>query len=211
MEASGTHRVGKHFPVTVINWGNRHKYVGEELNHLWFTSVFGADAYGNITVTWRGPMDVRLENVKDQTERLEWRAGARIRGPDLYHVVTEFPQIGNDLPLMYSFQALLAQELAMALGMRGGQAEVKGSDVYVGDGKLNVGVCAAWGVSCTMHFAVNLTTKGTPSIPKGVDARGLSELVGEGEAEELMRRVVLGWLARIEGLYLKAYKTAWSG
>lgn len=201
-------RVGKHFPVSLFRWQESHKYVGEEVGHLWFTKILGPDGYGNIVVTWRGPMDVKLENVKDQTERLQWGAGTRIRGPDLYHIIAEFPQIGNDLPLMYSFQAMLAQEVALAVWALGRQPEVRGSDVYIDGGKLNVGVCAAWGVSCTMHFAVNISTEGTPSIPKDVNALGLGELVGSNDAVEIMRGVVTAWLARIDALYLKAYKTA---
>lgn len=208
---SKTQRVGRHFPVSVFHWPARHSYVGEEVGHLWFTRVWGSDAYGNIVVTWRGPMDVKLENVKDQTERLQWQAGARIRGPDLYHIIAEFPQIGNELPLMYAFQAMLAGELAVALGSLGCEPEVKGTDIYMEDGKLNVGVCAAWGTSCTMHFAVNVSTKGSPSIPKGVSAVGLGDLVGEKKAIEIMGKVVMAWLAKIDALYLKAYKTTWGG
>ena len=202
-------RVGAYFPTTIFRWGERHTYVGEEIGHLWFSRIIGQDSYGNLMATWRGPMDVRLENVRDQTERLQWSKGARISGPDLFHTVAEFPQIGNDLVLMYTFQAMLADELAARVMALGGKATVRGTDVYVDGAKLNVGVCAAGPASCTMHFGVNMGLKGEPPIPSGVRASCLSDLLKgeEAQAVELMEDVGLAWLSRIDDLHRKAYKT----
>jgi len=202
-------RSGVHFPVTRFDWRESRTYRGCEIDHLWFSRVIGERSFGNLVVTWRGAMDVQLENVRDQTERIQWDTGTRIRGPDLYHVVCEFPQIGNDIRLMYAFQAMLCDELAIRLVDIGHTPEIRGTDVYVGGGKLNVGVCSATASSCTMHFGVNIGLEGDPGIPDGVDARGLAELLGEdgSRAAELMDGVVTAWLERLDGIHLKAYKT----
>ncbi len=203
-------RVGTYFPTTVFRWEERHTYVGEEIGHLWFSSIIGKDSYGNLLVTWRGPMDVRLEYVRDQTERLQWGEGARISGPDLFHIVAEFPQIGNDLVLMYAFQAMLADGLATRVAALGKEVAVRGTDVYAQGAKLTVGVCAASATSCTMHFGVNISLKGELPVPRDVKAGSLSDLVGgdEARAVRLMEEVASSWLSRIDEIYRKAYKTA---
>jgi hypothetical protein len=202
-----TRTSGKHFPVSIFTWKQNHTYIGDEIDHLWLAGVTGSAGHGNAGLIWRGPMEVKLENVRDHVERLEWGKGARIAGPDLVHVVAEFPQIGSDLPLMYVLQAMLADELGMRLASLGHPVEVSGSDLYVGDGKLNVGVCAATATSCTMHFGVNISQKGEPRIPAGVKAADLSSLVGGDDAMDLMHEVVFRWVDRIDALILKAYKT----
>jgi hypothetical protein len=208
--AATLRREGSHFPIAVFKWDELHTYSGEEINHLWFTGIVGREGYGNLVVTWRGPMEVRLENVRDQTERIEWEKGARISGPDLFHVVAEFPQIGGDLSLMYALQAMLADELAGAVSPLAKGVAVRGTDVFVGNSKLNVGVCAAFPASCAMHFGVNMGLAGEPSIPQGVDACCLSDLLAgdEAKAVDLMVGVVSRWTSRIDEIYLKAYKTA---
>jgi hypothetical protein len=200
---------GKNFPVNRFYWNENHTYQGCEIDRLWFSDVIGEHAYGNLIATWRGPMDVQLENVRDQTERIGWGAGIRIRGPDLFHVVCEFPQIGNDLKLMYAFQAMLADELAFRLFELGTKPTITGADIYVSGGKLNVGICSATTSSCTMHFGANISLGGEPGIPEGVVACGLADFLdgGDDRAVELMEGVVEAWANRIEKIHLKAYKT----
>jgi hypothetical protein len=202
-------RIDGNFPLVRFRWKESRTYEGCEIDHLWFSKVIGKHAYGNLLVTWRGPMEVKLENVRDQTERIEWEEGTRIRGPDLFHVVAEFPQIGNDLILMYSLQAMLCDTLASRLLELGHRPTVTGTDIYVGGGKLNVGICSATPTSCTMHFGVNIVLDGEPSIPDGVDACGLADLLGGdvNGAAALMEEVVANWAGRIEDIHVKAYKT----
>ncbi len=200
---------GAMFPIKIFEWNKEHKYVGEEITHLWFSNIVGAEAYGNIVFIWRGPMDVTLENVKDQTERVEWKAGTRIRGPDLYHVVADFPQIAGDLKLMYAFQSMLAKDLALGLCSRGLDPEVKGSDIFIEGEKLNVGVCTSTANSCNMHFGVNVTLNGEPSIPVGVRASSLTKVLGQDAdaSMALMREVIISWAESLENLVRKSYKT----
>ena len=202
-------RSGKNFPLATFRWREKHAYTGCEIDHLWFSNIIGKLAYGNLIAIWRGPMDVQLENVRDQTERTEWEAGTRIRGPDLLHVVSDFPQIGNDLKLMYALQAMLSDELALRLLDMGVRPTIRGTDLYVDGKKLNVGVCSATASSCTMHFGVNIRLDGEPGIPEGVNACGLADILGGSDdgAVELMEEVVAAWSERIEKIHLKAYKT----
>ena len=202
-------RIDGNFPLVRFHWNESRIYEGCEIDHLWFSKIIGKHAYGNLLVTWRGPMDVKLENVRDQAERIEWEKGTRIRGPDLFHVVAEFPQIGNDLILMYSLQVMLCDALATRLLELGHRPKTKGTDIFVEVKKLNVGICSATPTSCTMHYGVNITLEGEPSIPEGVDACGLADLLG-GDAEgavALMEEVVTIWAGRIEDIHVKAYKT----
>jgi hypothetical protein len=202
-------RIDGNFPLVRFRWNETHEYEGCEIDHLWFSKIIGKHAYGNLLVTWWGPMDVKLENVRDQTERLEWEGGTRIRGPDLFHLVAEFPQIGNDLVLMYSLQAMLCDTLTTRLLELGLRPKVKGTDIFVGGGKLNVGICSATPTSCTMHFGVNITLEGEPSIPDGVVACGLADLLGGdvNGAVKLIEESVAIWAGRIEDIHVKAYKT----
>jgi hypothetical protein len=195
--------------VTRFRWDECRTYQGCEIDHLWFSNIVGKHAYGNIVVTWRGPMDVKFENVRDQRERDNWEEGTRIRGPDLFHVVTEFPQIGNDLKLMYALQAMLCDALAIRILELGHRPTISGTDVFVEGGKLNVGICSTTPTSCTMHLGVNIALRGEPGIPEDVDACGLADLLGGDEdgAVKLMEEVVAAWLERIDGVHLKTYKT----
>lgn len=201
--------IGSRFPVTLFVWDEDHIYVGDEIGRLWFSNFVGSEAYGNNVVMWTGPMDVKLENVRDQAERVNWDRGARISGPRLIHVVAEFPQIGSDLDLMYAYQAMLAGSLALAISKTGPETAVDGTDVYVEGGKLNVGVCTSTGNSCTMHFGVNLRVEGKPEIPEDVEVNCLSEILhrDDGDCFEFMYELVTRWLDRIEDLIVKGYKT----
>ncbi len=196
---------GKFFPVRIFSWKVRHTYVGEEIDHLWFSQIFGEEAFGNIAVIWRGPMDVKLEFVRDQTEKVNWDQGARISGPDLVHLVAEFPQLGNNLIAMYSFQAMLADALASRLPEQG-KVEVRGTDIYVEGRKLNVGVCVAHPTSCTMHFAVNASLEGRPGVPDGVNACSLSDF-GVDDPVQFVKAALTEWLHRIDDILRKSYKT----
>jgi hypothetical protein len=60
-----------------------------------------------------------------------------------------------------------------------------------------------------MHFGVNIVLDGEPSIPEGVDACGLADLL-DGDVDgaiTLMEGVVANWARRIEDIHGKAYKT----
>jgi hypothetical protein len=203
--------IGTYFPVKLAWWDKRHKYTGAEIRHLYFVeNVFGEKLFGNYTVMWRGPMEVKLENLCDVTERIKFADDKyKIKGPNLIHIVADFPQLGNSLREMYSFQNILADMIVIYL-LRNCEKRVQGneSDILIDGKKLNVAICNSNVKACQMHFGVNLTLRGKPSPPMKATCL-VDELKDKNEKKiiEDLKEITRNWIMRLNQIQKKVYKT----
>lgn len=159
-------------------------YDGAQLVSLRSYLKFGI--LGDSVVSWIGPCDVSLDHMVDGEDLL---AGAAIRGSSMVHFIIE--KFDSSLLAAVGLQRLLASivrdELASSAGNRALAAELfrSGDDIYSADRrKLSISIATQSPVSSLIHFAVNVSNKGTP-VPTlsledlKVDPRKFAESVME--------------------------------
>jgi hypothetical protein len=208
-------KIGQYFPAKFIWWEEAYTSHGDEMQHLFFAEKLKSEElYGNILVMWRGPLDIKFEFCSDTTERVHrGEEKFRIQGPDMLKFIADFPQIGNNLMLMYSLQNILVEMIARYV-MENCQnkfrkLEVSESDIIIDGKKLNTGTCICCPTSSQLAASINLTFKGNPPVPKGVNAVCLTELMIKDEKEiiEDVRNLAKAWLFRVDEIQEKVYKT----
>lgn len=133
-------------------------YDGSQLRSHWILTQTGL--VGDALVAWRGPCRV----VRDEIADLADLDGPGIRGDDMLHFVMERFDDG-DLERAVLRQRLfvaLARELVGVLAPLGTALRREGDDLFVGEGKLSISIATKTPCSTMIHFALNVTTAGTP-------------------------------------------------
>ncbi|MES2803178.1 MAG: DUF366 family protein [Bdellovibrionota bacterium] len=133
-------------------------YDGSQLRPLFSYENFGLK--GNAMISWISPTDVTLAHMVDYEDKIEEQ---KICGAKMLHFIIEF------FPANLSF-GVMAQRLLAAMikdmlsekADKKNQLTRKGDDIYVGQGKLSISIASVSAVSTLVHFAVNITNKGTP-------------------------------------------------
>lgn len=133
------------------------KYDGSQLRPLFSYEHFGLK--GDAMLSWVAPTDVTLSHMVDFEDKID---EAKICGDRMLHFMIEF------FPANLSF-GVMAQRLLASIIKDMIQAKVptakltrKGDDIYLGQGKLSISIASVSAVSTLVHFAVNITNKGTP-------------------------------------------------
>lgn len=133
-------------------------YDGSQLRPLFCYENFGLK--GDAMITWISPTDVTLEHMVDYEDKIEEQ---KICGDKMLHFLIEF------FPANLSF-GVMAQRLLASIvkDMIEKKTTVKtdlirkGDDIYNGSGKLSISIASISAVSTLVHFAVNISNKGTP-------------------------------------------------
>ncbi len=134
---------------------------------------------GDVAILFVGGADVPLAHMVD-LEDVE--AGEAIWSPRMAHVVVEHP----DTPLTEAVwrQRALVRLAADWIGQRSGvRIDVRGDDLFVGDGKLSVSIATTSPRSSMIHVGLNVDTEDTP-----VKTAGLRDL--RVAPMEMLRAVV---------------------
>lgn len=142
---------------------NIKKYDGSQLRPLFAYEQFGLK--GDVIVSWISPTDVQLGHMVDYEDKI---AKQKICGDKMLHFMIEiFPA---NLPFGVMAQRLLASiikdELQKSISKEF-VLEREGDDIYVSfaktnKAKLSISIASVSAVSTLVHFAVNITNKGTP-------------------------------------------------
>ena len=115
-------------------------------------------------VAFQGVADVSIEHMVDLDDV---EAGEGIYSPAMAHVIIEHR--GLDLAEGVWRQRLLMRLGADWIAARAGvHVEVRGDDLYVGDGKLSVSIATRSPRSVLIHAGVNIQTEGTPVKTAGL-------------------------------------------
>ncbi len=154
-------------------------YDGTAIRSHWARKRFGLA--GDAAVAFLGACGVAPGEVVDMEEVI---SGAAIRGERMAHFVVEHFGPGLEGAVLRLY--LLAARAFVRLAPHAGPSLIlRGSDLYLGEGKLSVGVATVTPVSAKVHFGVNVTTAGVPVKAAGledlgVDARAFAEgLLGD--------------------------------
>ncbi len=136
-------------------------YDGSQLKSLF--AYMQARLSGDSIVAWQGACDIPIENIVDGEDRLE---EAKIASDEMLHFIVEkFPA---NLPLGVSLQRLLASIILDEIRKLSPQKEMvlkmhrSGDDLWLENQKLSISIATVSAVSTLIHFAVNVTNKGTP-------------------------------------------------
>lgn len=128
------------------------KYDGSQLRPLFAYENFKLQ--GDSIVSWVGPCNVTLEHMVDFEDKIE---KSKICGDEMLHFVIEV--FGPDLTAGVALQRLFASIINDRLKLRR-----DGDDIYSLDkkNKLSISIASRSAVSTMIHFAMNVTNKGTP-------------------------------------------------
>lgn len=157
------------------------RYDGAQLAAHWILRTTGI--VGDALVAFRGPCGVAREQIADLADI----DGPGIAGDDMLHFLWERFDDG-DLERAVLRQRLLAVNAASALSARGVPIERDGDDLFVGGSKLSISIATRSLVSSLIHFAMNVTTRGTPVRTTALDELGIEV---QPLAEDILSRVAV--------------------
>lgn len=147
-------------------------YDGSQLKPLY--AYLNHGVLGNSVVAWTGPCHVSFENMKDGEDLI---AKSPIKGSNMLHFIIE--TFGHDL-----FGAVVCQRLFASIVhdylekvakkvLKGDLLTRNGDDIYWKDKKLSISIASCSAVSTQIHFAMNISTKGTPVKTTSLEELGL--------------------------------------
>ncbi len=150
---------------------------------------------GDSIVAWIGPCDVSLDHMVDGEDLL---AGAEIRGSMMVHFIIE--KFDSTLLAAVALQRLLA---AIVRDELGGELLREGDDIYSMDRrKLSISIATQSPVSSLIHFAVNVSNKGTP-----VKTLSLEDL--KVDPRKFAESVMAKFCAEVGGIIEATQKVRW--
>lgn len=129
-------------------------------------SLFGYLDHGILgpsIVSWRGPCSISFDHMVDGEDLL---AKAVIQGDEMLHFIIEI--FDRDLFSGVLLQRLFASicrdylQSHAAMALAGKNLHRDGDDIYLDDQKLSISIATRSPVSVMVHFAMNITTNGTP-------------------------------------------------
>ena len=171
-------------------------YDGSQLASLF--AYREAGVAGDSVVSFRGACRVTDETMVDVEDH---RAGATIAADDMLHFIAE--RFDERLEAMVLRQRLFGRIVADLVEARADvEVDVRGDDLFVGDGKLSISVATASPVSALFHFGVNVDRAGTP-----VETAALNDL--SIEPDELAAAALEAWAAECDDVAFAARKVRW--
>jgi uncharacterized protein len=144
------------------------KYDGTQLHSLY--AYLEHKILGDSAVAWAGPCDVNFEHMVDGEDLLDRSV---IRGSSMVHFIVEvFDQnLMSGVLLQRLFANIVRDVLYEQSRLPNLDILRIGDDLYWKNRKLSISIATRSPVSTMVHFAVNISSKGTP-----VDAAGLEDL-----------------------------------
>jgi uncharacterized protein len=141
-------------------------YDGSQIEPIWAFQSLGVK--GSSIVSWRGPMNIHPDELIDFED-----VGLEIKSDEMLHFIIEhFDVQPADMRLCYHRQRILVMIVQDLLTLVGIETNRNGDDLYCDKGKLSVSIATCSASSMKIHFAMNLTSKGTP---EDVETAGLME------------------------------------
>jgi hypothetical protein len=139
-------------------------YDGSQIEPMWAFRTFGIK--DSSIVSWIGPMEIHPDHLVDFEDM-----GLEIKGSKMLNIIIEhFDVQPADINLCYHRQRILVMIIKDTLNDLGIKTTRNGDDLYFkkifedGEkkGKLSVSIATCSVSSMKIHFALNLTEKGTP-------------------------------------------------
>ncbi len=140
-------------------------YSGSELKPL--ENYLVHHLSGSSIIGFRGPCDVAFDKMVDGEDL---KARSPIRGSDMIHFIGEFFHM--DLVSGVFLQRLMAgiiQESVFSLTDKKVYLRRSGDDLYLHDKKFSISIATPSVNSTLLHFAVNVSSEGTPVPTVGLN------------------------------------------
>lgn len=158
-------------------------YDGSQIEPQWAFREFGIK--DSSIITWIGPMDIHQDNIVDYEDQ-----GKEIKGNQLLHFIIEhFDSQPADIRLCYHRQRLFIMMIQNILEKYGLKTQREGDDLYymVADDikvKLSVSIATCSINSMKIHFAMNITSEGTPH---DIETAGLGEYIKDLTMDKIFK------------------------
>ncbi len=150
------------------------KYDGTQLRSLY--AYLEHKILGDSMVAWAGACDVSFDHMVDGEDLLDKSV---IRGSNMVHFIVEVfdRELMSGVLLQRLFASIVRDVLYELSPLKSLEILRIGDDLYWKNKKLSISIATSSPVSTLVHFAVNISAKGTP-----VDAGGLEDLKVETQA-----------------------------
>lgn len=162
-----------------LKWTDNKEYDGSQINPSWAFQEFKVK--DSTIVSWIGPMNILGDNLIDYED-----VGLDIKGNKMLHFIVEhFDEQPGNLRLIYHRQRILVMITRDILQRYGINTTQDGDDIFINNKKLSVSIASASISSMKIHFALNVTTKGTPddvetsALEDNMDLTDLNKLQDE--------------------------------
>lgn len=158
---------------------------------------------GDSIVSWVGPCDVHVDHMVDGEDLL---AHARICGSSMLHFIVE--SFDTSLFAAVGLQRLLASIVKDELVAHAKNRDMalslvrEGDDLYAVEKKLSISIATQSPVSSLIHFAINVSNKGTPVPTGSLEDLGV-------EAAVLARDVMVRFCREFAGIREATQKVRW--
>ncbi|MBY9000568.1 MAG: DUF366 family protein [Candidatus Heimdallarchaeota archaeon] len=181
-------------------------YDGSQLSSQ-FTSQ-NYDVIGNSILVFRGGMKLspkEMVDIKD-IQRESHLSNILISSDDSLHfIIEEFDIQPPNMEIEYYRLRMLTQIVIELLNSRGITTNRKGTDIYIQDKKVNVGIASISVSSSKIHFGINL---GDTGFPKHVKATCLFNLgVQEEEIADIITQITERYINGIQKIKEDVAKT----
>ena len=182
-----------------LKWKDDNEYDGSQINPSWAFQEFKVK--DSTIVSWIGPMNILGDNLIDYED-----VGLDIKGDKMLHFIVEhFDEQPGNLKLAYHRQRMLVMITRDKLLDYGIKTTQDGDDIFINDRKLSVSIATASISSMKIHFALNITTKGTPS---DVNTSALDdECMTLSEIEQLQDEIANTYIETIDTIMYYITKT----
>jgi hypothetical protein len=158
-------------------------YDGSQIQPMWAFQELGIK--GSSIVTWIGPMNIHSQELIDYED-----VGLEITSSEMVHFIIEhFDVQPADIRMCYHRQRILVMMVKDSLEEIGIKARREGDDLYVGQGKLSVSIATCSVSSMKIHFALNLTSQGTPDDVETVGLKECSPALTSKDVRELSENI----------------------
>lgn len=167
-------------------------YDGTQLRPLFSYMNYRLD--GPSVLGFRGACKVDFAHMIDGEDLREQSA---IEGSDMVHFIVEF--FHSNLLSAVAFQRLIASLAGTTVDdLTGGRIRLRreGDDLYLGEAKFSISIATVSPVSQLIHFAVNVSTKGTPVKTCALEDFGITpEVFGRTMIAKISHEFASIWAA----------------
>ena len=177
-------------------------YDGTQLKSLY--AYLNHKMMGNSVISWSGPCDISFEHMLDGEDLLEKSA---IRGSMMLHFIAEIfdRDLAFAVALQRLFVAIIKDELNHAIAvLKKDPLTQSGDDLYWGKKKLSISIATVSPVSQMIHWALNISNKGTPVATCSLEDFGVGP-------QEFAEKIMKLWCAEFESIIQATQKVKPAG
>lgn len=196
----------KNYSIILEDFTKSSTYDGSQLSSQYASQNY--DIIGNSILIFRGGMKLspkEMVDIKD-IQRESHLADILISSSDSLHfIIEEFDIQPPNMEVEYYRLRILTQVVIELLQSKGLKVTRHGTDIFIGEKKLNVGIASISVSSAKIHFGINISCEG---FPNHVNATCLSENdITEEDIHELAESIAERYILEINKVKEDVAKT----